>query len=188
MQQHALDNLSYIRSTMERAGAFTAVPGLGGMVMGLTAIAAAVLASRQPDAHGWLTVWLSEMVLAMAIGATAMTHKARKTGAPIWSQPGRKFAASFAPAILAGALLTAPLYSAGMLNVLAACWLLLYGVAVIGSGAFSVRIIPAMGVGFMALGVVALWASPGLRDVPLAAGFGGLHIVFGFWIWRKYGG
>lgn len=173
---------------MERAGAFTAVPGLGGMVMGLTALVAAAFAARQTDARGWVTVWLSEMVVAMAIGATAMIHKAHKSGASLWSQPGRKFAASFAPAILAGAMLTGPLYEAGMLNVLAACWLMLYGVAVIGGGTFSVRIIPAMGVGFLALGAVALWAPTELRDVPLAAGFGGLHIVFGFWIWRKYGG
>ena len=40
-----MDNLRYIRQTMERAGSFTAVPGVGGMLMGFSALAAARLAA-----------------------------------------------------------------------------------------------------------------------------------------------
>jgi len=185
---HALENLRYIRSTMERAGSFTAVPGLGGMIMGSTVLPAAWLAARQTTPHAWLTVWLVEMVLAVAIGCLAMAHKARRSRQPLWHDAGRKFLWSFSPPIIAGALLTWPLFLAGPLNLLAAAWLLLYGAAVIAGGAFSVRIVPAMGLAFFALGVVALLAPPALRDLPLAAGFGGLHLVFGFWIYRRYGG
>ncbi|HEY3440320.1 MAG TPA: hypothetical protein VGK29_06195 [Paludibaculum sp.] len=188
MTDHALENLQYIRSAMERATSFTAVPGLGGMIMGATALPAAWLAARQPSPQGWLTVWLTELVLAVAIGSLAMIHKANRSGAPIWNEAGRKFVLSFAPPILAGALLTWPLYHAGLLHTAAAAWLMLYGVAVIAGGAFSVRIVPAMGIAYFALGIVTLIAPPGLRDLPLAAGFGGLHLVFGFWIYRRYGG
>ncbi|MBI5083573.1 MAG: hypothetical protein HZB13_03115 [Acidobacteria bacterium] len=183
-----MENLRYIRSAIERAGSFTAVSGAGGMVMGLTALAAAWMASRQQSAAGWLTVWLTEMVLAVAIGSLAMVHKANRTGAPLLNAAGRKFALSFTPPILAGALLTWPIYHAGLLHILAGCWLMLYGAAVIAGGAFSVRIVPAMGACYFALGVVAMIAPPALRDLPLAAGFGGLHLVFGFWIYRRYGG
>jgi hypothetical protein len=188
LHDHALENIRFIRSTMERAGAFTAVPGLGGAFMGATALAAAWMARQQSGKAEWLSVWMIEMVIAVAIGALAMVHKARKIGVPLIAEPGRKFAMSFAPAVFAGALLTPVLYEAGLLQVLAASWLLLYGVAVIAAGAFSVRIVPAMGAAFIAMGAVALQTPMELRDLPLAAGFGGLHIVFGFWIYRRYGG
>ncbi len=188
IQDHALDNLRYIRNTMERAASLTAVPGHGGMVMGATALVAAALASRVSTNREWLAIWLTELVLAVAIGTLAMIFKARRMGAPLWSEAGRKFLLSFTPAIAVGALLTAPLYLHGQANLLGAVWLLCYGAAVISGGSFSVKIVPAMGVAFLALGVVALVTPATLRDLPLAAGFGGLHLVFGYWIARKYGG
>lgn len=188
IQDHAIDNLRYIRSTMERASALTAVPGYGGMVMGATALAAAGLASSVRTDREWLTIWLTELVLAVAIGTMAMIFKAHSIGSSLWSEAGRKFLLSFTPAVLVGAVLTAPLYRAGQTKLLGAVWLLCYGAAVIAGGAFSVRIVPAMGAAFLALGGLALVTPDSLRDLPLAAGFGGLHLLFGFWIARKYGG
>lgn len=188
IHDHAIDNLRYIRSTMERASTLTAVPGYGGMVMGATALAAAALASRVHNDREWLTIWLTELVLAVAIGILAMTFKAHTTGASLWTESGRKFLLSFTPAVLVGAVLTAPLYRAGQTKLLGPVWLLCYGAAVIAGGSFSVRIVPAMGTAFLALGALALVTPETLRDLPLAAGFGGLHLIFGFWIARKYGG
>jgi hypothetical protein len=45
-----------------------------------------------------------------------------------------------------------------------------------------------MGVAFMLAGVAAFLSPPVLGDAFMAAGFGGLHIVFGIVIWRKHGG
>ncbi len=185
---HALDQLNYIRSAMERATSFTAVPGLGGIGMGLSALAAAGLAARQKTPDAWLQVWLSELVLAAIVGVVAMYVKSRRQRSNLLSAPARKFAACFVPAVAAGGLLTAPLHQAGLDGLVAAVWLLLYGVAITAAGTFSVRIVPAMGLAFLACGAVALALPAAWRDVPLACGFGGLHIVFGFWIWRRYGG
>jgi len=124
----------------------------------------------------------------VAIGSLAMIFKARQTGTSLWSEAARKFLLSFTPAVAVGAVLTAPLYLAGQANLLGAVWLLCYGAAVIAGGSFSAKIVPAMGVAFLALGVIALVTPATLRDLPLAAGFGGLHLLFGFWIARKYGG
>jgi hypothetical protein len=188
LQQHALENLQYIRATMERAGSFTAVPGLGGVFMGVTALGAAYVAARQPAPTSWLNVWMTELAVAFCIGTLSMFQKSRRCGVPLWTEAGRKFVLGFAPPLLAGALLTAPLFAAGHLNVVAAVWLMLYGVAVVAGGAYSVRSVPAMGAGFFALGVIALFTPASLRDLWLAAGFGGLHIGFGTWILRKHGG
>jgi hypothetical protein len=188
IHEHALGQIDYIRNTMERAGSFTAVPGAGGMLMGGTAAGAAVLAHSRTEPEQWLAVWTLELTLALAIGVAAMVLKAKRDGVPLSSGAARKFAASFPPALSAGALLTWPLFHAGMLDILASAWLLLYGVAVIAGGMFSVRVVPAMGLAFMLLGAGPLVAPEVPRDVYLGAGFGGLHVVFGWLIYRRHGG
>lgn len=184
----AMENLRYIRETMERAGSFTAVSGWGEMVIGATALGATWLAHRQATPEAWLGVWLTEALLAIAIGGGAMAWKARQMGTQLLSQAGKKFLRSLVPALSAGAVLTVALARAGSYELLPGVWLLLYGVAVVTGGALSVRSVPAMGAAFMVLGSVALltpasWAAP-----LLAAGFGGVHLVFGALIARSHGG
>jgi len=187
LHEHAMDNLKYIRQTLERAGEFTAVPGKGGVLMGLVAVLAAQVAKRQPGASGWLTIWMLAAVIAMSIGLAGATLKSRRFQMPLFSGPGRKFIAGFAPGILAGAVLTAVLYRAGVPGFLPGVWLLLYGAAVLAGGSASVRVVPMMGACFMFAGTVALLL-PGWNDVLLPVGFGGLHLIFGTVIWTKYGG
>jgi hypothetical protein len=185
---HALDNLQYIRSAMERAGAFTAVPGVGGIVLGCTALAVAVLARGLWNGEAWLAAWLGEAVIACLIGVAAAAHKSHKAGMPLLSGPGRKFLLGFAPPLLAGALLTLVLFRTGYIAPLPGIWLLLYGTGVLCGGGASVKVVPVMGVCFMAIGAAALFAPAAWGNALLAAGFGGLHIAFGILITVKYGG
>jgi hypothetical protein len=187
LADRALDNLRYIRQTMERAGSFTAVPGWGQVAVGITALGAAALAAQQRSALNWLVVWLSEALLGLAIGGWTMVHKARAANDSILTGPGRRFGLSFLPPLVVGGLLTLALYFGGDRRLIPAVWLLLYGTGVVAGGAFSVPVVPVMGLGFLLLGSAALF-SPGAAEWLLAAGFGGLHIVFGFWIARRYGG
>jgi hypothetical protein len=184
----AADHLRYIRETMQRAGEFTAVPGWGGVAMGFTALAAALIASRQASPRAWLATWLIEALVAVAIAAPAAAHKAHRASTPLLSGPGRKFLLSFAPPLLAGGLLTFILFRAGALAALPGLWLLLYGTAVVTGGAFSVRIVPVMGACLMALGAAALFAPASWGDAFMAVGFGAVQIGFSGWIARRYGG
>ncbi len=188
LHTRAMDNLEFIRETMEEAGSFTAVPGRGGVAMGITALGAALVASRQSSFERWLVTWLVAATLALAIGAVTMVHKARAADAGVLTGPGRKFALSLCPPLAAGAVLTLVLYRAGLFAALPGAWLLLYGAGVVTGGAFSVRIVPAMGLGFMALGAAALFSPPAWGNWFLAAGFGGLQVIFGLIITRRYGG
>ena len=182
------EDLRFIRDTMERSAAFTAVSGWGYIVLGLTAIAAAGLASRQVSSFAWLRVWLAEGLLAAAIGLLSCTWKANRRGLPLFSGPARKVALGLAPPLAAGAFITFLLFRGGLQSALPATWLLLYGAGIMTGGAYSVAIVPVMGLCFMLFGGLAALGPAACGNWFLAAGFGGLHIVFGFLIAKRHGG
>ena len=188
MHEHAMENLRYIRETMERAGAFTAVPGWGGVWMGVSALLAAWIASRQATFDGWFITWMAEAALALAIGAVAMRRKAAAGKHSLVSAPARKFALSFAPPLLAGGIITWVLYRNGSGDALPGVWMLLYGAGVVTGGAFSVKVVPVMGVCFMLWGAITIFVPMQWSNLFLALGFGGMHVIFGFLIARRYGG
>ena len=184
---HALNDLRYIRQTMENAASFTAVPGWGGVAVGVTALLAAAVAS-QTGANTWLVIWLCEALVAAVVGIWAMLHKARAVGVSLRRGSGRKFLFGLCPPLLAGGCLTVALMRSGQTAAMPGTWLLLYGVATLTAGTFSVRIIPVMGLCFMALGATALLLPAAWGDALMALGFGGLHVVFGLLIARRHGG
>ena len=187
LQVHAMDNLQFIRETMERSVAFTAVPGWGGFWIGASALVAAAIAWRL-SRELWLIAWLVEGAFAIALGALAMKRKADSAQMPLLSAPARRFVLSFAPPFMVAALLTIILYRAGLFGAIPGTWLLLYGTGVVTGGAFSVRVVPVMGLCFMLIGAAALFCPFEWGTAFLAAGFGGLHLIFGFIIARKFGG
>jgi len=182
------DDLRFIRDTMERSAAFTAVSGWGYLVIGATALGATWLAARQASSFGWLSVWLAEGLLAVAMGLLSCTWKANRRGLPLFSGPARKVALGLAPPLVAGAFLTFLLSRAGLDSALPAAWLLLYGAGIMTGGAFSVAILPIMGLCFMLVGGFAVLAPAAWGNFFLAAGFGGLHMIFGWLIARRHGG
>jgi hypothetical protein len=202
LHDRAIQDLSFIRRTMEGASSFTDVPGWGLVAIGLTAIGASLLAPRASSNPGeWLNVWLAEACLAALIGGVTMWRKLRKrvhvSGAPVLSVPARKFLFGFWPGMVAGAVLTFAFIDTNTLwtqygelpRMLPGIWLLMYGVSVTTAGAFSVRAVPLMGAGLMALGVFDLLFVPKVGlDLMLGLGFGVWQIAFGFWIARRHGG
>jgi hypothetical protein len=192
MHAHAMENIKFIRDAMARASEFTAVPGWGGVLMGLTACVAAVVSGPPDGSIRWVMIWFADAAVAATIALVAMTIKARRSGAPLWplssAAPAYRFALAYVPPLVAGMVLTPVFATMGLMARLPGCWLLLYGTAVATGGAFSVRVVPVMGLCFMALGAVAFAAPVAWGHWLMAAGFGGLHIGFGFVIARRYGG
>jgi hypothetical protein len=188
LHERAMDNLRYIRETMERASSFTGISGWGQVAIGVTALGATLVAALQSTQRAWLAVWLAEAVISLLIAGWSMDRKARAVNMPLFSGPGRKVAFSLSPPLVAGALLTAVLFRARLTSAIPGVWLLLYGTGVITGGMFSVPIVPVMGLCFMTLGAVALFAPAFLANWFLGVGFGLLHISFGVVIARRYGG
>jgi hypothetical protein len=185
VDKRAAENLRFIRDAMERAGAFTAVPGWGGVAMGTSALVASYLAAQQNDSAQWLRVWLLELVVALVLASLTMGLKARRARTSLFGGPALRFAIAFAPPVLAGGALTWALATHNQYELLPAVWLLLYGSGIAAGGVASVRVIPIMGALFFLLGVLALF---GAGNLWLAVGFGGLHIIFGGIIAWRYGG
>ena len=190
LRDHAVSNLRYIRETMERASAFTSIPGWGGVAIGVTALLTTAVAEPMTawNPRRWLAVWLIEAAVAAAIGAASMWQKARRAETRFMSGAARRFFISYFAPLIAGAVLTLAMLRGGALDALPAMWLLLYGAAFVSSGAFSIRVIPMMGICFMLFGAGAALLPLSVANLFLGAAFGGLHIVFGLIIARNYGG
>ena len=189
IHEHALSNLRYIREAMERAtSAFTSIPGWGGVAIGVTAVVSAVLAHPYAGTQRWLWIWLAEAVVAGVIALTTMFIKARRAGVSFSDGAPRRFFSSYFAPFIAAAALTYVLAAHGAYTALPALWLLSYGASFVSSGAFSIPVVPVMGVCYMIIGIAACFAGPQLGNALVGAGFGGMHLIFGFIIARRYGG
>ena len=182
-----MDNLRFIRETMEAAGTFTAVSGWGQVVIGLTAIVAALIAG-QFEGTEWVLVWAAEAFLALVISVWFMYDKARKASLPGLASSARKLLFSFTPVGVVGLIVTVSVLQRELDAMLPGLWMLLYGTAVVAVGAFSVRIVPVMGAAFILLGGAALFVPASWSTALMIAGFGLLHIGFGIVIARRHGG
>jgi hypothetical protein len=188
LQDRAVADLRFIRETMSNAAAFTALSGVGFVLVGLGALLTAAVAQTLANPVERVAVWLGDGVLSVILGFASTAWKARRAGKPLWSGPLRKFALSFGPCIAAGAVLTATLLRTCAFDLLPGVWLLLYGSGLIAGGAFSVRLVPVMGACFFVCGAIAALAPAPFGNMLLLAGFAGLHIGFGVVIVRRYGG
>jgi len=188
LHERAAADLKFIRGAMERSALFTAVPGRGGMVMGAVALVAAASTPFLDGRSAWLVVWGSAAIAALAIGAVTLRRKAARGGVSLLAGPGRRFLLCLGPSLLVGALLTASLARAGEFGLLPGVWLLCYGAGVLSAGAFSAPIIPATGVAFLVLGALSLAAPSAWGDAFMAVGFGGIHLVSGYYVAKHHGG
>jgi len=187
LDDRAADNLRFIRRTMERSAVFTAVPGWGTVAIGVVALVAYGGARTLASPLEQVAVWLAAAVVAITVSLVAAHRKILRT--PDASHPSmRRFVLGLAPALAAGGVLMLALVRAGAWEFIPGTWLLLYGVGMVTGGAFSVRVVPIMGAGFMALGAVALLGPATWGHPLLAAGFGGVHLIGGAVIARNYGG
>ena len=188
LHDRAMDNLRYIRETMQRSASFTHVSGIGGVLMGMIALVAALIAAGAASPTAWVVTWLATAVTSLAVATFLMARKSAAAGEGLLTGPGRKFAWNLTPPLAVGAVLTVVFIRAGLVEQLPGAWLLLYGTGIVTGGSYSVRPVPLMGAAFMGLGTIAFFAPAAWGNAFMAVGFGALHILFGIVIWRKHGG
>ena len=188
LHSRAAADLQYIRKTIETAGSFTSVSGVGAILIGVSALGTTWLASLTRSPQDRLQLWVAEAVVAATLGFLSSLRKSRRDGRDLGHPVSRRFLLNLAPPLAAGAVLTVAMAAAGSFEMMPGLWLLLYGTGVLTAGAFSIRAVPLMGLCFMALGIVTLLLSPHWNQVMMGIGFGGLHLLFGAVIARYYGG
>lgn len=188
LHTHAMDNLRFIRETMERSTSFTAVPGWGTAAMGLIALAGTAVATLMPSPATWLIAWIAAACCAIAVGSYTLIRKSQMVNESLFDGAGRRFVLGMLPPVTAGMVLTIVFFRMGLFSIMPPVWLLIYGTGVVTGGAYSVRIVPVMGLCFMSLGIVAFALPAAWADALMAVGFGGIHIVAGIIIARRYGG
>jgi hypothetical protein len=184
----AVENLRYIRSTIEAAHTFTTVPGKGCIAMGVVALAAVALESVPMLETLWLEIWLGAAIVAVSVALWFMEQKARSQGLSLRRAVARRFFMTLAPAFLSGAILTAALAGQVDRELITGMWLLLYGAGLSACGLFAVPAVFTAGLAFLGLGAATLWLPPGSAHVVLALGFGGIHLALGAAIMRHHGG
>ena len=188
LAERAADNLRFIRSAMEGSSRFTDISGVGMLAIGASALVTTFVAARQPSELAAVLIWEAEAVLAVTIGFLATLHKARGHRQRLLAAPARRFLLALAPPLAAGGMLTFVLQRDGLFDLLPGMWLVIYGAAIAAAGASSVRILPVLGLSFMAVGAGAFLAPSGWTWWFLGLGFAGLHLLFGAIIARRYGG
>jgi hypothetical protein len=198
LHQRAAEDLGFIRATMERAAeraaSYTAIPGWGGVLMGVSALVATPFAILSASREHWFATWMAAAAVAGSIGAIEMLRKAKVERVSLLSGAGSRFALALAPGLVAGVLLTIVLNAYGLWHLLPGVWLLLYGVAVRAAGVHSIRAVRSMGLAFMLVGAVALCGlffaanASAFGDLCMASGFGLLHVMYGLEIAREHRG
>jgi hypothetical protein len=186
--EHALSQLRYIRSTMDNTTRFTAVPGFGTALIGISALLASALAQTQDTRDAMLLVWVGEAVMAGGVGLAALIVKSRRANVDLARGAARKFVLALLPSMICAAAVSLALAVRDQTTLIPAIWLTGYGSAVIAAGAHSVPTVPIMGAAFVGAGLAALCVAPEYQNALMALAFGGLHVVFGIHIARHHGG
>lgn len=158
------------------------------MGVGFIGVAASIYASVSLELSAqWVAYWCVIAALALTVSLLLTRRKASRNGLSVTGGPGRKFALCLAPAIVGGAVLTFGLHQHGLYELMPAAWFLMYGAGFVAGGTYSIGNLPLFGALFMLFGVAAvLTQTP--ADLLMGVGFGGLHLVMGLIIYRRYGG
>ncbi len=188
IKEQATDNLRFIRGAMERAERVSALSGIGGMLMGLTALCAMAIAVRVGELPNQLMVWIAAAFAAVVIGASASWLKARKSGLTLLGDPGRRFLLCLLPVLAVGTVVTFALWPTPQIVLVPGLWMMLYGCGVLAAGTYAAQPIMQMGGCFIVAGLFT-YALPGQwSNLLLGVAFGGLHMIFGYRVYRHHGG
>ncbi|HMQ61743.1 MAG TPA: hypothetical protein PKE06_13810 [Flavilitoribacter sp.] len=199
-----LDDLAAIRSIMERSTKFLSLSALAAIMAGVYALVGAFIAYRiiykapdvlYPDLAGGRLVtpataplWavaLGVLVSAIGTGLWLSFRKAKRAGQPLWSRSALRLVINFSFPMAVGGFVVIAFYLRGYYSLLAASTLIFYGLALINAGNFTFSDVRKLGILEVLTGLAAL-VFPGKGLQFWAFGFGFLHLVYGFLMYRKY--
>ena len=202
-----LDDLTHIRSLMERSSRFLSLSGLSGVFAGIYALIGAAVVyfdfkagsisyakyvrsmgdAEQPTAKIYFLVGIAIMVLAASLisGFIFTSRKAKKQNLKIWDNSAKLMMSNLAVPLITGGILGIIFIQNGLFGFVAPITLLFYGLGLFSASKYSFVELRYLGLCEILLGLIGcLYIGYGL--LLWTIGFGLLHIFYGAWMYYKY--
>lgn len=206
--EHHLENLTEIRSIMERNSRFLSLSGLSGVFAGIFALAGAAAAYRYLDIGyastdyfayaytdagqinaGFLKFFFTDALIVLAASITVCymltARNSKKSGEALWNKSSKRLAINLLIPLITGGVFCLLLLFHGQAAFIAPCMLIFYGMALINASKFTHDDIRALGLLEICLGLLSAYFI-GFGLIFWALGFGVLHIIYGLLMFRKY--
>jgi hypothetical protein len=201
------DELTSIRSLMERSSKFISLSGLSGVLAGIYALIGAAMAyyilyyedvfsinrtglpDLVPDVSSitgrLMIIAIVVLLLSVTTGFLLTQRKAKKKGQSVWGNTSRQLLFNMAVPLFTGGALMLVLINRGYFGVVASASLIFYGLALVNASIFTFKDVRYLGFCDIFLGLLA-GLFPGYGLFFWAFGFGVLHIVYGSIMYIKY--
>ncbi|CAD0223374.1 hypothetical protein [Chryseobacterium sp. JV274] len=197
------EDLSHIRSMMERSSRFISLSGLSGVVAGLTAIIGAIYVYFVFQREGisyfdgdrnilgpalvkeLVLIGIIILVVAILSGYIFTANKSKKKGVKIWDVTTKRLLITFAVPLVAGGVFCLALLYHHLFVFIAPATLIFYGLALVAAERYTLTDVKYLGYFEIVLGLISLFIL-GWGLVFWAIGFGVLHIVYGLIMHKKY--
>jgi len=197
-QQQTLQELHHIKQMMERSTRFISLSGLSGISAGLLALLGASFAVKRISMYAHeksidyetlvsqLIIIAALVLIAAFVAAFIFTYlRSRRNGISIWGATTYRMLINLAIPLIAGSFFVTRMLQMDHIFLIAPTCLLFYGLALVNVSKYTLGEIRYLGYCELILGIINLWV-PGYGLVFWAAGFGGLHIIYGIIMWWKY--
>lgn len=205
-QNQSLDTLKDIKQMMEKSSKFISLSGWSGVAAGICALVGAFvlkgvtnnfvgmadLKEGDPKAGeavmnimGITLIGLAVFTAALVLSIFFTYQRSKKTGVPMWGKVAQRLMWNTAIPIIVGGVVVMKLLELKLLGLVAPVCLLFYGLALINGSKYTVGEVRYLGYCQILLGFINLWML-GYGLYFWAAGFGVMHIIYGFVMWWKY--
>lgn len=197
------EDLSHIRSMMEKSSSFLSLSGLSGVFAGLSALVGAGyvywlfkqngidyfdgernIFNKELVQH-LIIAGLVILIVAVSCGYFFTSRKSKKTGLKMWDATSRRLLTSFAIPLIAGGIFCLAMLFHGMFVFIAPATLIFYGLALVNASKYTFTDVQYLGYLEILLGLISLFFL-GWGLLFWTIGFGVLHIVYGLVMHRKY--
>jgi len=202
-QKDYIQDITEIRSMMERSSKFRLLSGWAGIIAGIIAMSGAYVAYNvfefnpvsvwsQSEANVFpagldkvLLLATGVLILALATAVYFSYRKAMGRGERIWTPLTRRLLVSMMIPLATGGVLVLALLLNGLVGLVAPCTLIFYGLALFGAGNHTLVEVRILGLVEIVLGLAgAYMVEYGLLIWTI--GFGIAHIVYGIYIYIRY--
>lgn len=203
MNQKHQEDLSHIRSMMERSSRFISLSGLSGIFAGISAVLGAIVAFYILPKNGisyfennqkivsndlilkLIGIALVVLILAITFGIFFTIRKSKKYNFPIWTSATKNMLLHLTIPLLVGFVFCCALLYHGSFGLIAPATLLFYGLALINAEKYTLSDIKYLGYSEIIVGCIGLFHL-GMGLVFWVIGFGFLHIIYGVIMYKKH--